>query len=109
MVILSVSCDAFDYLVTTVWCHVMSAQSHGSNVGSLCSWKTTYAFVGGGGDGGGVQRGSRSGCCWIDVMRDNSVLTLILSVTRLREVLWGQTSDSCDKKAGHCERQTQEF
>lgn len=38
---------------------------------------------------------------WIDVMRDNSVLTLILSVTRLREVLWGQTSDSCDKKAGH--------
>lgn len=87
----------------------MSAQSHGSNVGSLCSWKTTYAFVGGGGDGGGVQRGSRSGCCWIDVMSDNSVLTLILSVTRLREVLWGQTSDSCDKKAGHCERQTQEF
>lgn len=26
MVILSVSCNAFDYLVTTVWCHVMSAQ-----------------------------------------------------------------------------------
>lgn len=109
MVILSVSCNAFDYLVTTVWCHVMSAQSHGSNVGSLCSWKTTDACVGGGGDGGGVQRGSRSGCCWMDVMRDNSVLTLILSVTRLGEVLWGQTSDSCDKKAGHCERQTQEF
>lgn len=87
----------------------MSAQSHGSNVGSLCSWKTTDACVGGGGDGGGVQRGSRSGCCWMDVMRDNSVLTLILSVTRLGEVLWGQTSDSCDKKAGHCERQTQEF
>lgn len=107
MVILSVSCDAFDYLVTTVWCHV--GPNVGSNVGSLCSWKTTDACVGGGGDGGGVQRGSRSGCCWIDVMRDNSVLTLILSVTRLREVLWGQTSDSCDKKAGHCERQTQEF
>lgn len=50
---------------------------------------------------------------WTDAMRDNSVLTLILSVTRLREVLWGQTSDSCGKKAGHCEpclcRQTQEF
>lgn len=90
-----------------VSCHV--GPNVGSNVGSLCSWKTTDACVGGGGDGGGVQRGSRSGCCWIDVMRDNSVLTLILSVTRLREVLWGQTSDSCDKKAGHCERQTQEF
>lgn len=90
-----------------VSCHV--GPNVGSNVGSLCSWKTTDACVGGGGDGGGVQRGSRSGCCWMDVMRDNSVLTLILSVTRLREVLWGQTSDSCDKKAGHCERQTQEF